>query len=227
MLRPPRNIEHRNQEGDVDMTGGPVNGEAGWELLRSIDDDDGSGLESGYIFHPLDLRQLSTVRDLSVFRGLRSDLPTLIISECCLCYLDVDVARDVLKWFEDRIPSLGVILYEPIGVEDSFGQMMVDNLAARGITMPTVQRYRSLRDQVERLKDLGFGAEAGGANAITIKDIWDKWITPEERERVDGLEGLDEVEEWQMLARHYAVAWGWRGINDWETWQNFQQASGG
>jgi [phosphatase 2A protein]-leucine-carboxy methyltransferase len=141
--------------------------------------------------------------------------------------LEVDVARDVLQWFEDRIPSLGVILYEPIGVDDPFGQMMVENLAARGITMPTVQRYKSLQDQVARLKELGFGGEVGGANSITVEDIWDTWITPEERERVDALEGLDEVEEWQMLARHYAVTWGWRGIQGWETWQDLQQASGG
>ncbi|TKX27009.1 leucine carboxyl methyltransferase [Elsinoe australis] len=36
------------------------------------------------------------------------------------------------------------------------------------------------------------------------------WITPQERERVERLEWLDEVEEWKLLASHYCVAWGWR-----------------
>jgi [phosphatase 2A protein]-leucine-carboxy methyltransferase len=223
MIRQARNIAPTDKDGDTDMSGRPVDGEPGWELLRSVEDDGGSGLEAGYICHPLDLRQLSAVRELSALRGLRNDVPTLIISECCLCYLEVDVARDVLKWFGDRISSLGAVLYEPIGINDPFGQMMVENLAARGIVMPTVQRYKSLADQLGRLKDAGFGGESGGANAITIEDIWDKWISPEERNRVDRLEGLDEVEEWQMLARHYAVAWGWRGSYGWETWQNLQQ----
>jgi [phosphatase 2A protein]-leucine-carboxy methyltransferase len=228
MVTRARNIERRDREGDADMMRTPaqVDGEPGWELLRSVDDDGGSGMEAGYICHPLDLRHLPAMQDLSTFRGLRGDLPTLVISECCLCYLEVDLARDVVKWFADRIPSLGVILYEPIGVDDAFGQMMVENLAARGIVMPTVQRYKGLRDQLERLKEVGFGGEAGGANAVTIEDIWDKWITAQERERVDSLEGLDEVEEWQMLARHYAVVWGWRGIYGWETWQILQQANG-
>ena len=133
----------------------------------------------------------------------------------------------MLKWFSDQIPSLGIVLYEPIGVSDAFGQMMVANLAARDIVMPTVQRYKTVADQVERLKELGFGADGGGeggANAVNIEDVWDRWISPGERERVDGLEGLDEVEEWQMLARHYAVVWGWRGSGGWEAWRDLQLA---
>ena len=223
MISRARNVEHTDREGDINMGSPPqVDGEPGWELLRSVDDDGGSGMESGYICHPLDLRQLPTLEQINSFRGLRADLPTLIISECCLCYLEVDIARDVLKWFRDRIPSIGVVLYEPIGVDDAFGQMMVANLAARGIVMPTVQRYKSLNDQLERLKELGFGGEGGGTNAVTIEEIWEKWIMAEEKRRVDNLEGLDEVEEWQMLARHYALAWGWRGNYGWETWRDPQ-----
>lgn len=223
MLSRARNVERTDREGDTDMgTPRQIDGEPGWELLRSADDDGGSGLQAGYICHPLDLRQLPSVQGLDYFRGLRGDLPTLIISECCLCYLEVDVAADVLKWFGDRIPSLGVVLYEPIGVHDAFGQMMVENLAARGIVMPTVQRYKNIKDQLERLRGLDFGGDGGGTKAVTIEEIWENWISLEERERVDGLEGLDEVEEWQMLARHYAVVWGWRGNCGWETWRNLQ-----
>jgi len=135
--------------------------------------------------------------------------------------LDVDTARDIVKWFGDKIPDLGIVLYEPIGVGDAFGQMMVENLAARGIAMPTVQRYKTLSDQTERLADFGFKANGGkgGSNAETIDNIWKKWISDNERERVDGLEGLDEVEEWQMLARHYAVVWGWKEGNAWDGWR--------
>jgi [phosphatase 2A protein]-leucine-carboxy methyltransferase len=136
-----------------------------------------------------------------------------------LCYLDTESASDVVKWFGDRIPNLGIILYEPIGANDSFGQMMVENLAARGIVMPTIQRYKTLEDQKERLAEFGFtGGNGGGGNiAETIEDIWETWIDEQERERLNNLEGLDEVEEWQMLARHYCVAWGWRG-DTWENW---------
>ena len=127
----------------------------------------------------------------------------------------------MIKWFGDRIPHLGILLYEPIGVDDAFGQMMVENLAARGIVMPTVQRYKTLADQASRLVELGFTEEQGkgGAMAKSIEDIWERWISAEEKERVDALEGLDEVEEWQMLARHYTVVWGWRAANGFDGWE--------
>ncbi|KAE8445250.1 hypothetical protein EG329_013622 [Mollisiaceae sp. DMI_Dod_QoI] len=167
-----------------------------------------------YCFHPLDLRHLPTTQ--KPVRGLRTDVPTLIISECCLCYLEVETSTDVVKWFTSRIPSVGLVLYEPIGVDDSFGQMMVSNLAARNITMPSLALYKTLPDQKSRLIKFGFTTEEGGQKVETVEKIWENWIPLSEKERVDALEGLDEVEEWQMLARHYAVAWGWRGATGWE-----------
>ena len=191
------------------------------EITRSTEITDDNRCEWGfdsaedptYVFHPLDLRSIPSLPNLKSIQYLRSDLPTIIISECCLCYLEVDKARDVIKWFADRIPDLGIILYEPIGAHDPFGQMMVRNLAARGINMPTVHRYKTVEDQIARLRDLGFNAveEEIGARAESIEAVWENWITDKERERVDGLEGLDEVEEWTLLARHYAVVWAWEG----------------
>lgn len=185
-----------------------------WGLVQSTSGEE----KKVYHCHPLDLRQLPSLRSLESLPGLRSDLPTLIVSECCLCYLEVDTARDVINWFKEKIPSLGIVLYEPIGVDDAFGQMMVENLAARGIVMPTVKRYKTLIHQVERLAEFGFKLEehSGGAHAETIENIWQTWIPENERERVDSLEGLDEVEEWQMLARHYAIVWGWTKALQWD-----------
>ncbi|PBP27112.1 leucine carboxyl methyltransferase [Diplocarpon rosae] len=179
--------------------------------------------EVTYCCHPMDLRNLPLLKGPQEILGLRTDVPTLIISECCLCYLDVDTSRDVVKWFADRIPSLGIVLYEPIGVDDSFGQVMVSNLSSRGITMPTLQQYKTLADQKARLLELGLNGngEDGGQEAETIENIWQNWVPSSEKERVDRLEGLDEVEEWQMLARHYSLVWGWRG-SGWKDWSGLR-----
>jgi [phosphatase 2A protein]-leucine-carboxy methyltransferase len=196
----------------------PPDQAAEWGFTQSKD-----GIsETIYCCHPLDLRQLPYAQPTQPIHGLRTDIPTLIISECCLCYLEVDNSRDVVKWFADRIPSLGIILYEPIGVDDSFGQMMVANLAARGITMPSLGSYKTLSDQKARLGELGFREGNGGQEAENVEKIWEQWIPTAEKDRVDSLEGLDEVEEWQMLARHYAVVWGWRGSLGWEGWSGLR-----
>jgi [phosphatase 2A protein]-leucine-carboxy methyltransferase len=183
--------------------------------------------ETAYCCHPLDLRHLPYTQQTQPIRGLRTDVPTLIISECCLCYLEVDNSRDVVRWFADKIPSLGIILYEPIGVDDPFGQMMVANLAARNIIMPSLRSYKTLADQKARLAELAFKRDesGGGQEAETVEKIWEQWVPAAEKERVDGLEGLDEVEEWQMLARHYAVVWGWRGAEGWEGWRGLRDGN--
>jgi [phosphatase 2A protein]-leucine-carboxy methyltransferase len=147
--------------------------------------------------------------------GLRTDVPTLLISECCLCYLQTAEAAAVLKWFSDRIPDLSLVIYEPVRPDDAFGKTMVTNLASRGIVMPTLEIYKDAGDQAARLITAGFEH----AKTMTVDEIWDKWVSMDEKDRVNGLEGLDEVEEWKLLAGHYIVAWGWRGkgADEWKT----------
>ena len=137
-------------------------------------------------------------------------LPTLLISECCLTYLAPDTADAVVRHFINVLsPSapVALILYEPINPFDAFGKVMVSNLAARGIVLQTLQRYHSLEAQRERMKSYGF---VDGQGAVDIDFVWDVWVEAEEKKRVAGLEMLDEVEELNLLAKHYCVAWGWR-----------------
>ncbi|KAF4950955.1 hypothetical protein FGADI_7827 [Fusarium gaditjirri] len=139
--------------------------------------------------------------------GLRTDIPTLLLSECCLCYLTATEASDVIDFFSSRIPNLGTIIYEPIRPDDAFGKMMVSNLAARRIQMPTLQMYHTPEDQRVRMSKAGFEK----VYHMTIEDIWQNWVSADEQRRVDSLEGLDEVEEWKLLAAHYIVVWASKG----------------
>jgi [phosphatase 2A protein]-leucine-carboxy methyltransferase len=85
--------------------------------------------------------------------------------------------------------------------------MMISNLKARHIHMPSLEKYRDQHGQIARLRECGFDS----VGYATIENAWDTWVGHEERDRVDGLEGLDEVEEWKLLAAHYVVVWGARG----------------
>ncbi|KAJ5238311.1 hypothetical protein N7468_002930 [Penicillium chermesinum] len=177
-----------------------------------------------YHIHPLDLRSLSATEDPSkIMPGFKTELPTLLVSECCLVYLSPTEAEQVLSWFtkalgkgadvtgtaniETPITPLGLILYEPIRPDDPFGRTMVANLATRGIKLQTLQKYHSLGAQRTRLKEQGFISTQAAAD---IEFIWEHWVNEQEKERVADIERLDEMEEWQLLARHYCIAWGWR-----------------
>ncbi|KAK3306900.1 S-adenosyl-L-methionine-dependent methyltransferase, partial [Chaetomium strumarium] len=159
--------------------------------------------------HGLDLRSLTPKSAL--LPNLRPNTPTLLLSECCLCYLPPQDTTALLSFFTSHFPSLGVVIYEPILPHDAFGKTMTSNLASRGIAMPTLEAYPTPADQEKRLREAGFDK---GVRTRTVDQIWEdaRWVSERERERVDSLEGgLDEVEEWRLLAGHYIVVWGWRG----------------
>lgn len=197
----------------------PVSSSDGGDSASWRSTPEGEGNE--YWCHGLDLRDLTKNLQQgqmepsfnTLIRGLRADIPTLVISECCLCYLETAQATEVIKYFTNRIPCLGLVLYEPTRPGDAFGRQMVSNLAARRIKMPTLESYKEPKDQENRLRQAGFEE----VNQKTVDALWYKWVATEEKERLDGLEGLDEVEEWQLLAAHYIVAWAWResGFGAW------------
>jgi [phosphatase 2A protein]-leucine-carboxy methyltransferase len=171
-------------------------------------------ISKGYNIHPLDLRTLEadgndgeSVLDLE---NLSARVPTLVLSECCLIYLPPSMADAVLhritRPFLDHKTAVSLILYEPIHPNDSFGRVMISNLATRGIILQTLKKYGSRTRQRQRLKAAGFGS---GQAAADVDFIWNTWITEDEKERVGQVEMLDEVEEWRLLSQHYCVAWGW------------------
>ncbi|CAK4034311.1 Leucine carboxyl methyltransferase 1 [Lecanosticta acicola] len=179
------------------------------------------GQEGGstYHLHAVDLRDL-TQKSPPAIPGIAPDVPTLLVSECCLCYLPPEQAISVLQYFTMNLQGpLAMLLYEPIRPFDAFGRTMVSNLASRGIELRTVKRYFSLEGQRERLKLAGF---KDGQGARDVHEIWSssEWISGAERERVEKLEWLDEVEEWKLLASHYCIAWAWRGAWFEQVWRD-------
>lgn len=184
-------------------------------LSSYVDQAEKSG--SFYRLHAMDLRDL-TAKSPPIIPNLDSELPTLLLSECCLCYLPPDAATSVIQYFTMHINvPLALILYEPVRPFDAFGKTMVSNLGSRGIHLQTLKRYSTLEAQRQRLRLAGFTA---GQGARDVHQLWesDDWVNQAERDRVAELEWLDEVEEWKLLASHYCVAWGWRGDVFREAW---------
>jgi len=186
---------------------------------------------TNYHIHSIDLRNLhpDPHQSTPLPTTIDTTLPTLFISECCLIYLSPTQADDILKWITTYFPpsttSVGLVIYEPIGGEDAFGKVMIQNLAARGIVLKTLKKYSTLRRQKERMRVMGF---VTGQEACDVEFIHDRWISVGERDRIDRLEMLDEREEWMLLARHYCIAWGWReseGLNEkgiFDGWRAFK-----
>ncbi|KAF1942477.1 leucine carboxyl methyltransferase [Clathrospora elynae] len=167
-----------------------------------------------YNIHALDLRSLAASSDetpLPQIPNLNPSIPTLILSEMCLVYLEPSTVQSIVSsllthYLQPATPA-SLILYEPILPQDAFGRTMISNLQTRNIHLPTLTTYPELGDQRVRLQSYGF---TDGAKVADTNTIWRGWISEEEKERIARLEFLDELEELEMLLRHYCVAWGWR-----------------
>lgn len=174
-------------------------------------------VNSFYRLHAIDLRNL-TAKSPPTIPNLDPTLPTLLLSECCLCYLPPEEASSVIQYFTMHLTApLALIVYEPIRPFDAFGKTMISNLGSRGIHLQTLKRYSTLEAQRQRLRLAGF---KDGQGARDVYELWESnaWVSEAERERVEKLEWLDEIEEWKLLASHYCVAWGWRGDVVGEAW---------
>lgn len=167
-----------------------------------------------YNIHALDLRTLATPSDdapLPELPNLDPTIPTLVLSEMCLVYLQPQTVQGIVSaltthYLQPTTP-VSLVLYEPILPQDAFGRTMIANLQTRNIHLPTLTAYPELGDQRARLSGHGF---KDGAKAADTDFIWKHWISEDEKERVASLEMLDELEELELLLKHYCFAWGWR-----------------
>lgn len=140
--------------------------------------------------------------------------PTLILSECVLCYLSEEentaVVQFWVKMFKESGTYLSLIMYEPMSLNDSFGETMATNLATRGINLMTFQKYPTLASKVSFLvEECGLNrafatdiATVGGYNKTHQQD---EWIDSRDRNRIRQLELIDEVEEIVLLFKHYCI----------------------
>lgn len=58
-------------------------------------------------------------------------LPTLLISECVLIYLDPVHSDAIVRWATDSLQLPVFVLYEQILPGDPFGEVMIRNLQVR------------------------------------------------------------------------------------------------
>ncbi|KAG7091143.1 hypothetical protein E1B28_010197 [Marasmius oreades] len=178
----------------------------------------GTALHSS-VYHllPADLREtpatalapLITIADDSSKLCLDPSIPTLLLFECVLVYMSPESSSTLIQWFSDyfsKLPQhapLGAIVYEMFGLEDSFGRVMINNLKARNVTLPGAAPYPTVESLPSRFLNLKFTA----ANALTLRVIRNRYIAPQELDRIAKLEFLDEVEELDLVLEHYAITW--------------------
>lgn len=144
---------------------------------------------------------------------------TLIIAECVLAYLSPQESNTLLSFLGQLIKRPSGLCYEMCVAGDNdtireappsrFGSVMLSNLQSRSLDMPGARAFSTLLSHKERFQ-IGLAQsdakQTGKGLAQTLKDVW-QGIEEEEKQRLSRLEGLDEIEELEILLAHYAISW--------------------
>ncbi|XP_002979526.2 leucine carboxyl methyltransferase 1 homolog [Selaginella moellendorffii] len=136
--------------------------------------------------------------------NLDLSLPTLILAECVLIYMDPEASRALLRWAASKFSNAVFVAYEQIHGEDAFGQQMIRNLESRGCPLLGIHDTSTLESKMNRFLETGWKR----AVAVDMDEIYNRHIDPVERRRIERLEIFDEFEEWHIMQEHYCVAYG-------------------
>ncbi|QFZ27409.1 putative leucine carboxyl methyltransferase [Clavispora lusitaniae] len=153
----------------------------------------------------LDLRTLKEAGSAnSGLDFLDPETPTLVISECVLCYLSPEDNEQVISFWKALLRKPSFVVYEPMALDDAFGETMAQNLRNRGIDLQAFEKFPNLESRKVFFQQLGLASVLTDMSRVGGYSEG-SWFGPLDQQRISRLEMIDEVEEIRLLLQHYCL----------------------
>ena len=150
----------------------------------------------------VDLRNADNLLAILIDAGLKLNVPTLILTECVLVYIEKKDADKLCSSLGSALQDATWITYDMINPYDAFGKVMATNLRSAGYKVPGFTEFHDLNHQMKRFLDCELWDIATSTKML---DVYEKLLTKEDKQRISKLEIFDEIEEWSLLMSHYCL----------------------
>jgi len=183
-----------------------------------IDANVGELRSNNYNIIPTDLRDISRVSGQLQEHGFDLTVPTLFLSECVLIYLKAQHSQAIVQWIKGNVTTGIMACYEQIKPNDPFGRVMIQNLERRGCALLGLTAFPDEESQKRRFLQEGWDR----AECYNMNILYAKYVSNDDRKRIERLQMLDEVEEWILINDHYCISWAIVNSENSTDWSSLQ-----
>ena len=103
---------------------------------------------SGYRLLTADLRDIAGLNAALVAAGADPNVPTLLLSECVLVYLEPEESCAIIAWAARAFSRSVFVTYEQVRPHDAFGVVMSRHLEERGYSLRGLHAFPDIPSQV-------------------------------------------------------------------------------
>ncbi|KAH8897815.1 methyltransferase-like protein [Thozetella sp. PMI_491] len=178
------------------------------DAFTSVEEVDGPSVvlkSDEYVQIGCDLRELKTLEEaLSTI----VDIPRcsfLFVAEVSITYMEREGADGVIQWASTLGNAQFCLLEQilPDGPRHPFAETMLAHFDKLNTPLKSVHVYPTLESQRERFTSRGW-------NSVDTWTLWQAWadsrfLTEEERRKLDAVEPFDEWEEFAIFGCHYCL----------------------
>ena len=145
-----------------------------------------------------DLCDVSDLNEQLMLAGIQKNIPTLFLAECVLVYLPFKVVHNLLEYIATEFRTVMLVDYDPINLNDTFGEVMKQHLRGRKCTLLAVQPDLISKEHFYSMFTV--------VNGKLLIDAYHE-LPSNEKTRIEKIEFLDEIDLLFDLLKHYAITW--------------------
>ncbi|CAD5124194.1 DgyrCDS12493 [Dimorphilus gyrociliatus] len=177
------------------------------------EDDDKHRLDPNYFLAGLDMCQPNFLKNfLSILNwaGMSRYVPTLVLCEVVLPYLDSDKYELIINNITKIFPNLAFVAYEQVLTENCFTNVMLQHFETIGTPLRSIVKWPTVAERLNIFSE--YDSACDKFFTCNMNEYIKHYLNEEELDRIDELEPFDEHEEFVLKCWHYILFIATKGL---------------